>query len=165
MSSAELFEMELAVSESPEVEQFYETLHRSACPRLLYTKKVTDLNKQFTGIDRELHFVDRIRTVEEKCDYFSDRMNLCFEVEQAPDKMGWSMKSQNSDIFLYSFWHQRVGYYFNTRQLMSWYQHNRDDLRYEGGYVHRYTEYGAVNQPIPIKTVAQYVKPLAVISL
>ena len=165
VSPHELFELELARSESPEVEMFYESFHKVAFPKMLYTKKVTDLSTQFTGIDREIHFTDRVLRVEEKCDEFADRMNICFEVEQAPGTTGWSMKHQASDVLLYTFWHQKVGYYFNTRRLLDWYQTNQDWLRCEGGYLFRYTEFGAKNQPIPVKTVAKYVTPLKVIEL
>lgn len=156
--------MNYAHSESSPVETFYEQLHNRAFPRMTHTSKATDVSTQLSGVDRTIHFPTTSIAVEEKLDGYGDRMNIAFELHQSPYNDGWAYKPQASDVMLYAWWHQRIGYYFNTRALITWFRENTEALR-SHGFKLRYTQNGACIQPIPALLVAQHVSPYAVISL
>lgn len=155
MTSTDLFEMELAHSNSDKTEHHINRIHQKAFRYLLYTKKVEDLATQKRGIDRELHFVDKVVTVEEKVDD-TTYPNLAFEWMQSPYTPGWAQKQIDADLFVYIKNDQRRAYYFRTHDLMSWFHDNREELEQE--YCLRTVGVsGAQVLPVPLKRLQREV--------
>lgn len=164
MSPEQLFKEEIARSNSTEIETLMTHYHQIAFPRLIDSTKVSDIPTQMMGIDRYLTVGNRTISVEEKVDYFHDRQNICFEVKQSPHTEGWSMSKVHADILLYSFYHQRTGFYFNATTLLQWFRMNSDTLS-RSGYPFLYTHNGAKVQPLPITLVRKHVEPLKCVVL
>lgn len=155
MTSSELFEMELAHSNSEQTEDHINRIHQLTFPRLLYGKKVEDLPTQFRGIDRELHFVDKVVTVEEKVDD-TTYPNLAFEWMQGPGTPGWAQKQLDADLFVYIKNDQRKAYYFHTDTLLNWFKTNFDELEREYK-LRRVGISGASVLPVPLKRLQREV--------
>lgn len=157
------FNIDLQQSDSPFMEDFFNSFHVTAFKDFVSSDKITDIPTQKLGIDRIIHTETRSVKIEEKFDRYYDRTNVCFEISDRPNNAGWSLRPQHSDIILYTYLVQRKGYYWQTNQLLPWYRENYQQLNTM--FRHITTRTGAVIQPIPAQYVAKQVPPLKFIQL
>jgi hypothetical protein len=155
MTSEILFHMDLKHSNSVETEQLVERIHRTTFPFLITALKVDDITEQMRGIDRKLHFIDRVVTVEEKLDD-TPYPNLAFEWTQGSGAPGWAQKDLEAELFVYIKRNQRRAYYFHTENLLSWVRENFETLEQEYK-LRRVGISGASVLPVPLKRLQREV--------
>lgn len=147
------FESDLALSESPEIQEFWIDTHKRAFKGLQDMEYVEDLTQQAKGIDRLVYLTSgRTLKVEEKTD-FTHYPNIAFEEYSGFTTAGWAEKELECDLFAYSFYHQGITYYFDYPQLSKFYH------TYKKAYPQRTVAWSdSIVRPIPVWRVCHDVR-------